>query len=61
MRDEEQSTDVRLNAAKAAAPYCHPRLAAQRVTTRPDGGMTHEEWLEELQDAVDQANGVVLN
>ena len=43
MRDEEQPLKVRMAAAKAAAPYCHPRLSAEHVTT--DGPMTHEQWL----------------
>lgn len=28
LRDEDNSFDVRMDAAKAAAPYCHPRRAA---------------------------------
>lgn len=28
MRDESQPTSVRVEAAKAAAPYCHPKLAS---------------------------------
>lgn len=42
MRDEEQPIPVRTEAAKAAAPYCHPKLSAIHVSG-PDGGpMRHE-------------------
>jgi len=37
MRDENAALDVRLDAAKAAAPYMHPRLAAIEHTGA-DGG-----------------------
>lgn len=37
MRDEKQTIDVRLSAAKAAAPYCHRILKAMEVTGL-DGG-----------------------
>ena len=36
MRDESNPTQVRLDAAKAAAPYVHPRLAA--IEHRGKGG-----------------------
>ena len=37
LRDEDNALDVRLDAAKCAAPYCHPRLAT--ITHNgPDGG-----------------------
>lgn len=32
LRDESQPGDVRLDAAKAAAPYVHPRLAAVEMS-----------------------------
>ena len=37
MRNEENALPVRLDAAKSAAPYIHPRLAAIEHTG-PDGG-----------------------
>lgn len=37
MRDEERETNVRLDAAKAAAPYVHPKLANIEHTGK-DGG-----------------------
>lgn len=37
MRDDRAERSVRLDAAKAAAPYCHPRLAAIEHTGK-DGG-----------------------
>jgi hypothetical protein len=44
LRDDGNALDVRLDAAKSAAPYCHPKLA-QIAHTGPDGGAvqhTHE-------------------
>ncbi|MDH5667224.1 MAG: hypothetical protein OEY86_04350 [Nitrospira sp.] len=38
MRDEKQPMEVRLEMAKAAAPYCHPKLAAVEHTGKGDGG-----------------------
>jgi len=39
MRDEKAETAARLDAAKAAAPYVHPKLAAIDNTHHgPDGG-----------------------
>lgn len=37
MRDDKAETSRRDEMAKAAAPYCHPRLAATELTG-PDGG-----------------------
>ena len=37
LRDEGNETTVRMDAAKSAAPYIHPRLAAVEVTGE-DGG-----------------------
>ena len=38
MRDSTQDTHTRLAAARAAAPYCHPQLAAvQHRLVGPDG------------------------
>lgn len=47
MRDQNEAPDVRLDAAKAAAPYVHPRLASIENT----GTMTlrHEDVLAELE------------
>lgn len=47
MRDEDEVLDVRLDAAKAAAPYVHPRLASIENT----GTLTlrHEDVLAELE------------
>lgn len=38
MRDETQPTAVRLDMAEAAAPYCHPKLAAVEHTGKGEGG-----------------------
>ena len=37
MRDETQEAAVRRDAAKAAAPYCHARLASTEISG-PNGG-----------------------
>lgn len=47
MRDESLDTRLRIDAAKAAAPYVHQKLSVISVdVTTP--GVTHEEWLESL-------------
>ena len=47
MRDESLDTRLRIDAAKAAAPYVHQKLSAISVdVTTP--GVTHEEWLRSL-------------
>ena len=38
MRDEHRGADDRMEAAKAAAPYCHPKLAATVVEKRKGRG-----------------------
>ena len=49
LRDGEQDTQVRFEAAKAAAPYVHPRLAAVEHTGK-DGGAIRADmtWTVEL-------------
>lgn len=51
MRDEGQPFDLRFEAAKAAAPYCHPKLAATHVT-EGEGHLTHEQWVRRLADQI---------
>lgn len=43
MRDESRETVERLDAAKAAAPYVHPKLAAQTMNINTGQGL--EDWL----------------
>lgn len=48
MRDEDNDKQVRMTAAKDAAPYCHQRLAATELS----GGLNitkHEDSLDELE------------
>lgn len=48
MRDDTKALDVRADAAKAAAPYVHPKLAS--VEFNGHLGLTlHEEALSELE------------
>ena len=50
MRDETQTENMRLDAAKSAAPYIHPRLSSQEISgTLGVHEMTHEQWLESLK------------
>lgn len=44
MRDAEQEQAVRIEAAKAAAPYVHPRLSNVEMTTHSTGE-THDEYV----------------
>ena len=47
MRDQSLNTRLRIDAAKAAAPYVHQRLSAISVDlAKPE--VTHEEWLKSL-------------
>ncbi|MCA8908514.1 MAG: hypothetical protein KDA64_11610 [Rhodospirillaceae bacterium] len=48
MRDPAKDTATRLEAAKAAAPYCHPRLA-QVEARNVNVNLTHEEALALLE------------
>ena len=43
MRDESQPIELRLDCAKAAAPYIHPRLAMVHNKVETDSGLTKEE------------------
>lgn len=43
MRDETKDFEVRLDAAKSAAPYVHPRLAAIEHTGKDGGPIQTEE------------------
>ena len=48
MRDKNQSMDMRVEAAKAAAPYCHPRLSS--IEHSGNLTVTHEDALTALDD-----------
>lgn len=54
MRDESQSDEMRMFAAKAALPYCTPRLAAVRVAEESHG-RSHEEWVRQFAAELDAA------
>lgn len=41
MRDEAQDPDVRLDAAKSAAPYVHPKLATVKLEGDPEKPLEH--------------------
>ena len=47
MRDESVDTKVRIDAAKAAAPFVHQKLASLTVGVASHT-MSHEEWLKTL-------------
>lgn len=40
LRDEDMPTDSRFEAAKAAAPYVHPKLSAVDVSGKVDGELS---------------------
>jgi hypothetical protein len=46
MNDDEFSQRERIEAARAAAPYCHPKLSA--VDVNATIGVSHEDALDEL-------------
>ena len=47
VQDEEQPQEARTDAAKAAAPYCHPKLA--QVEHGGSLNISHEQALDELE------------
>ena len=48
MRDKNRDADQRIDAAKAAAPYIHPRLTATTVSGDEDKPLRHEfKWADE--------------
>ena len=47
MRDVSQDTRLRIDAAKAAAPYVHQKLSAIAIDLT-NSEITHEEWLQQL-------------
>ncbi len=47
LRDDEADKAVRMDAAKAAAPYVHPRLAA--VEHSGEMKLQHENWIDSLE------------
>jgi hypothetical protein len=51
MRDESEPVSVRLDAARAAAPFCHPRLVAQHIT-HGGAGQSHEQWVKSMHRAL---------
>ena len=46
MRDEGEEKPTRIDAAKAAAPYCHPRLA--QIDANHSGSIDVRAWLAQL-------------
>lgn len=42
MRDEERDSNVRLDAAKAAAPYIHPKLATHEIKGDQQNPLVHK-------------------
>ena len=48
MRDNAEDTRIRLDAAKAAAPYLHHRLASIALNVQA-AELSHEDWLLELK------------
>lgn len=43
LRDQSQPVNVRLDAAKAAAQYVHPKLSAVTLKGDPDSPLVHQE------------------
>ena len=48
MRDKTVDKAIRLDAAKAAAPYCHPRLSATHSTKDSDE-KSHADWVMDMK------------
>lgn len=41
MRDKNQPKEVRMDMAKSAAPYIHPKLAATQISGDPEAPLQH--------------------
>ena len=50
MRDQYLPLSIRLKAAKAAAPFCHPKLAS--IQNSATAGTSHEEFVRALAQRV---------
>ena len=48
MRDNNEDTRIRLDAAKTAAPYLHHRLSSVALSVQATE-LSHEEWLQMLK------------
>lgn len=57
MRDEVQPMALRIDAAKAAAPYVHPRLISQHLTSDANR-LSHDDWV--LKVLADDAPAVIV-
>ncbi len=59
LRDENASTEDRKWAAQHAAPYCHPRLAQQRLEGPGGGNVVVElvQFCDVEEEAADEAQG----
>jgi hypothetical protein len=51
MRDEAEQPDARRDAAKAAAPYVHPKLASVELSGRDGGPIEHAVDVSGLSEA----------
>jgi hypothetical protein len=49
MRDKNEHKRERLDAAKAAAPYCHARLSATELSGKDEGPVQFENVSEEAR------------
>ncbi len=52
-----QPMDVRIQCLTAAAPYCRPKLQAIIAKIQGGGGKSHAEWLADLKEEIDGADG----
>ena len=59
MHDAEMKPDVRIDCAKAAAPYVHAKLSSINVEALIDGEIEHTADDEAVQRAVDAVRGTV--
>lgn len=60
MIDEANPMNERIDAAKAAAPYTHPKLAAiVAKVEHTNKGQTHEEFVKSLANAARKAEAII--
>lgn len=59
MRDEELDRQQRVDAAKAAAPYIHPRLASVDTNVTGESKHTHSFDEQSVEQAVEKVRGLI--
>lgn len=60
LRDETEERAVRLDAAKASAPYIHPKLSSVEISGNNGGPIEHDINFSNLEEAAQVYANIVL-